>query len=78
MDNGQNIIKSRIKTLKAIFYIIMLVWVFVLGYALYEAFTTEINPLLAITLIVLVSAMFVISQLRRFQEKNLAEKENKD
>ena len=72
------ITRSRIKTLKAIFYTIMLVWLFVLGYTLYDAFTSEINPALALTLILIVSSMFIISQLRKFQEKKLADLENKD
>jgi membrane protein YdbS with pleckstrin-like domain len=76
MENQIDTIKSRIKTLKAIFYIVMLVWLVVLVYTLYETFTDEINPMLAIALIVLVSSMFIISQLRKFQEKKLSELEN--
>jgi uncharacterized membrane protein YkvI len=71
-------VKARIKTLKAIFYIIMLVWLFVLGYTLYDAIVDEINPVLALVLIMLVSAMFILSQLRKFQEKKLSELEDKN
>jgi putative Mn2+ efflux pump MntP len=77
MDDVKTI-KSRIKTFKAIFYMVMLVWLVILIYTLFEAFTSEINPVLAIALIVLVSAMFILSQLRKFQENKLKKLEDKD
>lgn len=69
-------IKSRIKTLKAILYIVMLFWLIILIYTIYDFIANEINPYLVLALILLVTSMTIIRQLKAAQEKKLAEMEN--
>lgn len=71
-------VKSRIKILKAILYIIMLVWLVLLVYTIYDFIVREINPFLILALVLLVSSMTIISQVKRFQQKKLSDLENAD
>lgn len=73
----QHNIKSKIKTLKTILYIVMLVWIIILAYTIYDFFSNEINPVLVVTLTLLVSSMLIISQLKKVQEKKLSELDHK-
>lgn len=71
--------KSRIKTLKAILYVVMLFWVVILIYTIYDFIINEINPYLVLALILLVTSMTIIRQIKAAQEKKLSELEdNKD
>lgn len=74
----QHIIKSKIKTLKTILYIVMLVWIIILTYTIYDFFSNEINPILVVILSLLVSSMLIISQLKKVQENKLSELDHKD
>lgn len=69
-------IKSRIKTLKAILYIVILLWLIILIYTIYDFIANDINPMLVLALVILVSSMTIISQLKKFQEKKLSDLEN--
>ncbi len=69
-------IKSRIKTLKAILYIVILLWLIILIYTIYDFIANDINPMLVLALVILVSSMTIISQLKKFQNKKLADLEN--
>ena len=71
-----NTLKSRIKTLKAILYTVMFFWLVILIYTIYDFITNEINPYLVLALILLVTSMTIIRQLKIVQEKKLAEMEN--
>ncbi|MGX1023035.1 hypothetical protein [Flavobacterium sp. CS20] len=72
-------LKSRIKTLKAILYVVMLFWVVILIYTIYDFIINEINPYLVLALILLVTSMTIIRQIKAAQEKKLSELEdNKD
>lgn len=72
------IIKSRIKTLKAILYLVMLVWFMILCYTIYDFIIDEINPFLVLALVLLVSSMSIIKLLKSAQDKKLKDLENKD
>jgi len=69
----KTIIKSRIKTLKAILYTVMFFWLVILIYTIYDFVQNEINPYLVLALILLVSSMSVISRLKSAQQKKLSE-----
>ncbi|MBS3737467.1 hypothetical protein [Mesohalobacter halotolerans] len=71
-----NTLKSRIKTLKAILYTVMFFWLVILIYTTYDFITNEINPYLVLALILLVTSMTIIRQIKVVQEKKLAEMEN--
>ncbi|NBC57622.1 MAG: hypothetical protein GVY05_04975 [Bacteroidetes bacterium] len=71
-----NTLKSRIKTLKAILYTVMFFWLVFLIYTIYDFITNEINPYLVLALILLVTSMTIIRQIKVVQEKKLAEMEN--
>jgi len=72
----KRIIKSKIKTLKAILYVVMLVWVLILAYTVYDFFSEgNINPYLVLVLILMVSAMSVVKLLKSAQQKKLSESE---
>lgn len=66
-------IKARIKTLKAILYTIMFVWLVILIYTIYDFIADGMNPYLVLALILLVSSMSVIRRLKNAQEKRLSE-----
>jgi len=68
----QPIIKSKIKTLKAILYIIMLVWILMLAYTVYDFFSKgNINPYVVLVLILMVSAVSVVRLLKSTQQKKI-------
>jgi len=67
---------SSIKTLKAILYVVMFFWLVILIYTIYDFITNEINPYLVLALILLVTSMTVIRQIKAAQEKKLSEMEN--
>jgi len=67
------IIKSRIKTLKAILYAVMLVWIALLVYTIYDFMSNEVNPMLVLALVLIVTSMTIISRLKKVQVKKLAE-----
>ncbi len=72
-------LKSSIKTLKAILYTVMFFWLVILIYTIYDFITNEINPYLVLALILLVTSMTIIRQIKAAQEKKLSELEdNKD
>ena len=66
-------IKSRIKTLKAILYTVMFFWLVILAYTIYDYVVDGINPYLVLALILLVTSMSIIKQLKNAQEKKLSE-----
>lgn len=74
----KKLIQSRIKTLKAILYIVMLVWIVLLVYTIYDFFSDEINPFLVLALTLLVSSMLIISRLRKVQQQKLSELDNSE
>ncbi|RRO25281.1 hypothetical protein [Flavobacteriaceae bacterium 14752] len=69
-------LKSRIKTLKAILYTVMFFWLVILIYTIYDFITNEINPYLVLALILLVTSMTIIRQIKAAQEKKLSELED--
>ncbi len=75
MKNKESL-KSSIKTLKAILYVVMLFWLIILIYTIYDFINNEINPYLVLVLILMVTSMTIIRQLKVVQEKKLAELEN--
>jgi hypothetical protein len=56
----------------------MLVWLVLLIYTIYDFITNDINPMLVLALVLLVSSMTIISQLKKFQQKKLSDLENPD
>lgn len=75
MENKKTL-NSRIKTLKAILYTVMFFWMVILIYTIYDFITNEINPYLVLALILLVTSMTIIRQIKVVQEKKLSEMEN--
>lgn len=70
--------KSSIKVLKAIMYIVMLFWLVILIYTIYDFINNGIDPYLVLALILLVTSMTIIRQIKAAQEKKLANMENGD
>jgi hypothetical protein len=56
----------------------MLVWLILLIYTIYDFITNEINTMLVLALVLLVSSMTIISRLKKFQQKKLADFENSE
>ena len=66
-------IKSRIKTLKAILYTVMFFWLVILIYTVYDFINNDLDLVLVIALMLLVSSMMIISRLKNEQQKKLKE-----
>lgn len=74
----KTIIKSRIKTLKAILYTVMFFWLVILVYTIYDYIVDGINPYLVLALILLVTSMSIVKQLKSAQQKKLLALEEKE
>jgi Kef-type K+ transport system membrane component KefB len=72
----QEVIKSRIKALKVFLYLVMLVWIIMLVYTIYDFISNEINPMLVLALVLIVTSMTIISRLKSVQVKKLEELNN--
>ena len=71
-------IKSRIKTLKAILYTVMFFWLVILIYTIYDYIVDGINPYLVLALILLVTSMSIVKQLKSAQQNKLSALEEKE
>ncbi|MDN6279445.1 MAG: hypothetical protein L0J45_00430 [Psychroflexus sp.] len=64
-------IKSRIKTLKTLFYFTGLVWIGFLIYTIYVFINRSFQSSLLITLLLIVSAMMILQYLKKNEIKKL-------
>ncbi|SDZ80138.1 hypothetical protein [Psychroflexus halocasei] len=77
MDKKETI-KSRIKTLKSLFYFTGLVWIGFLIYTIYVFMNRAFESSLLISLLLIVSAMMILQYLKKNEVKKLKQLEEEE
>lgn len=77
MDKKETI-KSRIKTLKSLFYFTGLVWIGFLIYTIYVFMNKAFESSLLIALLLIVSAMMILQYLKKNEVKKLKQLEEEE
>ncbi|MGO2103265.1 MAG: hypothetical protein ACTH5N_01480 [Psychroflexus halocasei] len=77
MDKKETI-KSRVKTLKSLFYFTGLVWIGFLIYTIYVFMNKAFESSLLIALLLIVSAMMILQYLKKNEVKKLKQLEEEE
>lgn len=77
MDKKETI-KSRIKTLKSLFYFTGLIWIGFLIYTIYVFMNRAFDSSLLISLLLIVSAMMILQYLKKNEVKKLKQLEEEE
>lgn len=77
MDKKETI-KSRVKTLKSLFYFTGLVWIGFLIYTIYVFMNRAFESSLLIALLLIVSAMMILQYLKKNEVKKLKQLEEEE